>query len=139
MPGALTAGLNWYRASMRPQLAGPELPSVGVDTLGIWSSGDRYLVALPLFHVGALTPITSNVHRGVTSVVITQDMASVFQIASRVNMLYEGRIEASGTPDDILASRNPVGSPSGLPVLLTGGCLCPRRRRCSKLWGGSHT
>ena len=33
-------------------------------------AGDRYLVSLPLFHVGALTPITSNVHRGVTSVVM---------------------------------------------------------------------
>jgi pimeloyl-ACP methyl ester carboxylesterase len=43
-PGALTAGLNWYRASMRPQVAGPELPSVAVDTLGVWSSGDRYLL-----------------------------------------------------------------------------------------------
>lgn len=32
--------------------------------------GDRYLVALPLFHVGALTPLTCNVHRGVTSVVM---------------------------------------------------------------------
>lgn len=31
---------------------------------------DRYLVALPLFHVGALTPITGNVHRGVTSVIM---------------------------------------------------------------------
>jgi len=31
---------------------------------------DRYLVALPLFHVGALTPITGNVYRGVTSVVL---------------------------------------------------------------------
>ena len=31
---------------------------------------DRYLVALPLFHVGALTPITGNVHRGITSVVM---------------------------------------------------------------------
>jgi O-succinylbenzoate-CoA ligase len=32
--------------------------------------GDRYLVSLPLFHVGALTPLTSNVHRGVASVVM---------------------------------------------------------------------
>ena len=32
--------------------------------------GDRYLVALPLFHVGALTPLTANVHRGVTSVIL---------------------------------------------------------------------
>jgi O-succinylbenzoate-CoA ligase len=31
---------------------------------------DRYLVALPLFHVGALTPVTGNVHRGVTNVVM---------------------------------------------------------------------
>ena len=32
--------------------------------------GDRYLVALPLFHVGSLTPVTANVHGGVTSVVM---------------------------------------------------------------------
>ncbi len=31
---------------------------------------DRYLVALPLFHVGALTPITGNVWRGITNVVL---------------------------------------------------------------------
>jgi O-succinylbenzoate-CoA ligase len=31
---------------------------------------DRYLVALPLFHVGALTPLTGNVWRGVTNVVL---------------------------------------------------------------------
>ncbi len=31
---------------------------------------DRYLVALPLFHVGALTPITAGVHRGTTNVVM---------------------------------------------------------------------
>ena len=32
--------------------------------------GDRYLIALPLFHVGSLTPITCNVYKGVTSVVM---------------------------------------------------------------------
>ena len=32
--------------------------------------GDRYLLALPLFHVGALTPATLNVYSGVTSVVL---------------------------------------------------------------------
>ncbi len=31
---------------------------------------DRYMVALPLFHVGALTPLTSNVQRGVTSIIL---------------------------------------------------------------------
>jgi acyl-CoA synthetase (AMP-forming)/AMP-acid ligase II len=34
--------------------------------------GDRYLVALPLFHVGALTPVALNVYRGVTSVVMRE-------------------------------------------------------------------
>jgi O-succinylbenzoate-CoA ligase len=32
--------------------------------------GDRYVIVLPLFHVGALTPLTSNVHRGVTSLLM---------------------------------------------------------------------
>ncbi len=31
---------------------------------------DRYIVALPLFHVGALTPMTSNIHRGMTSIIL---------------------------------------------------------------------
>ena len=34
--------------------------------------GDRYLAALPMFHVGALTPITLNVYQGVTSVVMRE-------------------------------------------------------------------
>ena len=35
-----------------------------------YRQGDRFLVALPLFHVGALTPLTANVHAAVTSVVM---------------------------------------------------------------------
>ncbi len=31
---------------------------------------DRYIIALPLFHVGALNPLTANVHRGVTNVLM---------------------------------------------------------------------
>jgi len=34
--------------------------------------GDRYLAALPMFHVGSLTPITLNVYRGVTSIVMRE-------------------------------------------------------------------
>ena len=33
---------------------------------------DRYLGALPMFHVGSLTPITLNVYRGVTSIVMRE-------------------------------------------------------------------
>ncbi len=38
---------------------------------------------------------------GVTSVVISHDMASTFRIADRISMLYEGKIAVSGGPDDI--------------------------------------
>jgi phospholipid/cholesterol/gamma-HCH transport system ATP-binding protein len=45
---------------------------------------------------------------GVTSVVITHDMASSFKIADRIAMLYEGIILEVGTPDEIRNSRNPI-------------------------------
>jgi acyl-CoA synthetase (AMP-forming)/AMP-acid ligase II len=35
-----------------------------------YREGDRYLAALPMFHVGALTPLAVNVYRGATSVVM---------------------------------------------------------------------
>jgi acyl-CoA synthetase (AMP-forming)/AMP-acid ligase II len=45
----------------------------GVLTIGATAEmrlKDRYLVSLPFFHVGALTPITLNIYKGVTSVVM---------------------------------------------------------------------
>lgn len=45
---------------------------------------------------------------GVTSLVISHDMASVFQIGHRITLLYKGHIEASGSPEEILASDNPA-------------------------------
>ncbi|MEQ8859426.1 MAG: long-chain-fatty-acid--CoA ligase [Pseudomonadales bacterium] len=35
-----------------------------------YRDGDRYLAALPMFHVGALTPLAVNVYKGATSVVM---------------------------------------------------------------------
>ena len=46
-PGALTAGLNWYRANLAPERELEQrlpLPAVPAPTLGIWSSGDNFLV-----------------------------------------------------------------------------------------------
>jgi pimeloyl-ACP methyl ester carboxylesterase len=45
-PGALTAGLNWYRANLAPHLElqeRPPVPSVVAPTLGLWSTGDVFL------------------------------------------------------------------------------------------------
>ena len=55
-PGALTAGLSWYRANVPPEsLIAPALafPPVTAPTMGIWSSGDAYLVEEPMKGAGA--------------------------------------------------------------------------------------
>lgn len=42
-PGALTAGLNWYRANFRPkppEEGGLEYPNVACPVLGVWSDGE---------------------------------------------------------------------------------------------------
>src|SRR3989338_304486 len=55
----------------------------------------------------------------ITSVVVTHDMKSVFSIADRVAMLYEGKVLEVGTPDEIRKSKSEMvqqfisGSPDG--------------------------
>ena len=44
---------------------------------------------------------------GLTAVVVTHDMTSAFRIATKMIYLSEGRILASGTPDDIRNNPNP--------------------------------
>ncbi len=43
-----------------------------------------------------------------TSVVITHDMVSTYKVADRVAMLYQGKILATGPPEEIKRSRNPI-------------------------------
>jgi pimeloyl-ACP methyl ester carboxylesterase len=46
-PGALTAALNWYRANVSPERelgARDPFPAAAASTLGLWSSGDDYLL-----------------------------------------------------------------------------------------------
>ncbi|MFN0117666.1 MAG: ABC transporter ATP-binding protein [Elusimicrobiota bacterium] len=45
---------------------------------------------------------------GVTSVVVTHDMKSAYKISNRIAMLYQGRIVAVGTPEEIQRSNNPL-------------------------------
>ena len=60
---------------------------------------------------------------GVTSVVISHDMASTFRIGDRISMLAGGKIIVSGTPEEVL--------PSQLPPLRefveTSGLVAPGR------------
>ncbi len=55
----------------------------------------------------------------ITSIVVTHDMNSVFRIADRIAMLYQGKIVETGTRDEIRDSKNPLvrqfiaGEPDG--------------------------
>ena len=44
---------------------------------------------------------------GLTQIVVTHDMASVYRIADRVAVLYEGKVVQYGTPDEIKHSQVP--------------------------------
>jgi pimeloyl-ACP methyl ester carboxylesterase len=54
-PGALRAGLNWYRANLSPlRELQPrrEFPQIRAPTMGMWSSGDDYLLEGPVKRSG---------------------------------------------------------------------------------------
>lgn len=45
---------------------------------------------------------------GVTSVVVSHDLASIFSIADKIVMLYRGKVKMMGTPEDFRASPDPI-------------------------------
>jgi phospholipid/cholesterol/gamma-HCH transport system ATP-binding protein len=47
-------------------------------------------------------------HLKVTSIVVTHDMRSTRRVGRRILMLHDGHIYASGTPDEIFRSTDPV-------------------------------
>jgi phospholipid/cholesterol/gamma-HCH transport system ATP-binding protein len=45
---------------------------------------------------------------GVTSIVVTHDMRSAYTVASRIAMLFEGKVRQVGTVDEIQHTRDPI-------------------------------
>jgi phospholipid/cholesterol/gamma-HCH transport system ATP-binding protein len=45
---------------------------------------------------------------GVTSIVVSHDLTSIFSIADRIAMIYQGVVHVVGTPDELRASADPV-------------------------------
>ncbi|HVZ35688.1 MAG TPA: ABC transporter ATP-binding protein, partial [Polyangiaceae bacterium] len=44
--------------------------------------------------------------RRVTSIVISHDMASALRISDRIHLLADGRVAASGTPDELVGGKS---------------------------------
>ena len=77
----------------RPEILLYDEPTTGLDPVATKNVDDMILQASKDF--------------GVTSVVISHDMASTFRIGDRVSMLYEGRILVTGTAQEVLHSTEP--------------------------------
>jgi phospholipid/cholesterol/gamma-HCH transport system ATP-binding protein len=74
----------------RPEILLYDEPTTGLDPVATKNVDDMILQASRDF--------------GVTSVVISHDMASTFRIADKISMLYDGKILVTGTPAELLRS-----------------------------------
>ncbi len=99
MPHELSGGMRKRVGLARAIAYKPEIilydePSTGLDPIRADAINDLILVLQK--------------EMGVTSIVITHDMVSANKVADRIAMLYEGRIIAVGTPEEIRNSPDPV-------------------------------
>lgn len=99
MPAELSGGMKKRVGIARALCADPMIilydePTTGLDPI----MADAINNLITRFHEKL----------GVTSIVVTHDMTSAYKIADRIAMLYEGRIIALGTPDEIKNSSDPV-------------------------------
>lgn len=99
MPAELSGGMKKRAGLARAIVLGPEIilydePTTGLDPI-LADQINSLIVDL-------------RERMSVTSVAITHDMVSAYKIADRIAMLYRGKIEEVGTPQQIQDSDNPV-------------------------------
>jgi phospholipid/cholesterol/gamma-HCH transport system ATP-binding protein len=110
MPSQLSGGMRKRVGLARAIVMDPEIifydePTAGLDPI-VAGVIDKLILDL-------------SKKLSITSVVVTHDMKSVFSIADRVAMLYEGKVLEVGEPDVIRKSKNGMvqqfiaGSPDG--------------------------
>ena len=99
MPAELSGGMRKRIGLARGIIMDPALilydePSAGLDPV-ISSVIDQLIIEL-------------SEKIGATSIIVTHEMGSAFKIATRIAMLFQGRIIADGTPEEIKKSTDPV-------------------------------
>jgi phospholipid/cholesterol/gamma-HCH transport system ATP-binding protein len=99
MPSELSGGMRKRVALARAICIRPEIifydePTTGIDPITADSINELIRSLHDKLHV--------------TSIVVTHDMKSAYKIADRIAMLYQGKIIAQGTPDEIQNSTHPI-------------------------------
>lgn len=99
MPADLSGGMKKRVALARaictkPQIILYDEPTTGVDPI----TADAINLLIDELHDKLK----------VTSIVVTHDMRSAYKVADRIAMLYQGKIIAEGTPDEIRYTHNPI-------------------------------
>ena len=99
MPSELSGGMKKRVALARAICMKPEIilydePTTGVDPIT----------------ADSINELIKNLHDKlkVTSIVVTHDMKSAYRIADRIAMMYQGKIIAEGTPQEIQNTEHPV-------------------------------
>lgn len=98
MPSELSGGMRKRVGLARALILGPEIVLFDEPTSGL-----DPIMADAIDHLILDTQRES----GKTYVIISHDMTATFKIAHHIAMLYEGKIIAYGTPDEIRANPNP--------------------------------
>lgn len=99
LPAELSGGMQKRVAVARAMILESEIliydePTTGLDPITTEMVDDLIVETEEMF--------------GVTSIVISHDMASVMRIANYLSFLHEGRIVASGTKEELLESKHPA-------------------------------
>ena len=107
LSGGMRKRVGLARAVVRnPQIILYDEPTTGVDPI----MGD------------AINDLILELHDKlkVTSIAVTHDMTSAYKIATRIAMLYEGKIIEVGTPEQIRNTQNPI-----VRQFITGAAVGP--------------
>ena len=96
-PAGLSGGMRKRVAVARAIALPPRILLYDEPTTGLDPSNVEKVIELILDLKGKL---------GVTSVVVTHDMASALKVSDRLALLHEGRIAAVGTPQEIQATHD---------------------------------